>query len=49
MKALLCTWLDICISESPCCVHDATARLVLLNMNFVHQPESKLVLDPSEL
>lgn len=49
MKALFCTWLDICISELPCCVHDATAGAVSLNVNFVHRPESKLVLDPSEI
>lgn len=36
MKALFCTWLDICVSESACCVHDATAGAVLLNVNFVH-------------
>lgn len=48
MKALFCTWLDICISELPCCPYDATAGAVLLNVNFVHQLESELVLDPSE-
>lgn len=46
MKALFCTWLDICVSESARCVHDATAGAVLLNVNFVHRLESKLVLDP---
>ena len=49
MKALFCTWLDICISELPCCVDDATAGAVLLNVNFVHQLDSKLVLDPCEI
>lgn len=49
MKALLCTRLDICISELPYCVSDATAGAVLLNVNFVHRLESKLVLDPSEI
>lgn len=49
MKALFCTWLDICVSELPCCVSDVTAGAVLLNVNFVHQLESKLVLDPSEI
>ena len=49
MKALFCTWLDICISESPCCVDDATAGALLLNVNFVHRLDSKLVLDPCEI
>ena len=49
MKALFCTRLDICISELPCCVYDAMAGAGLLNVNFVHRLESKLVLDPSEI
>lgn len=49
MKALFCTWPDICLSESPCCAYDATAGAVRLNVNFVHRLESKLVLDPSEI
>lgn len=49
MKALFCTWLDICVSELPCCVADATAEAVLLNVNFVHRLDSKLVLDPCEI
>lgn len=49
MKALFCTWLDICISELPCYVYDATAGAVLLNVNFVRRLDSKLVLDPCEI
>lgn len=49
MKALSCSWLDICISELLCCVDDATVGAVLLTVNFVHRLESKLVLDPSEI
>lgn len=49
MKALSCSWLDICVSELPCCVYDATFGAVLLTVNFVHRLESELVLGPSEI
>lgn len=42
MKALFCPWLDICISELPCCVDDATTGAVLLNVNFVHRLDFKI-------